>query len=73
MMMIIQYLKRTVEQYGFTTEWDTFVNSTPYVQNGRVNYKNRTFRNLIATYDPQNKIPRRLVVACHYDSKEIPG
>uniref|UniRef100_A0A7E4V6Q7 Glutaminyl-peptide cyclotransferase n=1 Tax=Panagrellus redivivus TaxID=6233 RepID=A0A7E4V6Q7_PANRE len=53
------YLKSTVEQYGFSTEWDAFTDTTPY---GR-----KPFRSLIATYDPL--VPRRLVLACHYDSK----
>jgi glutaminyl-peptide cyclotransferase len=58
-----QFLKATVEQYGFSTEWDIFTDKTPMGP--------KVFRNLIATYDPL--IPRRLVLACHYDSKIIPG
>uniref|UniRef100_A0AC34GCX9 Glutaminyl-peptide cyclotransferase n=1 Tax=Panagrolaimus sp. ES5 TaxID=591445 RepID=A0AC34GCX9_9BILA len=58
-----QFLKSTVEQYGFTPEWDIFTDNTPMGP--------KVFRNLIATYDPL--IPRRLVLACHYDSKIIPG
>jgi len=57
------YLKRTMDDLGFTTEWDRFTDRTPY--------GNRTFRNLIATWDPL--APRRLVLACHYDSKILPG
>jgi glutaminyl-peptide cyclotransferase len=57
------YIKNTVEEYGFQTEWDRFADHTPH--------GTKTFRNLIATYDPL--APRRLVLACHYDSKIIPG
>uniref|UniRef100_A0A914CWI0 Glutaminyl-peptide cyclotransferase n=1 Tax=Acrobeloides nanus TaxID=290746 RepID=A0A914CWI0_9BILA len=57
------YLKRKVEEYGFQTEWDRFADNTPYGP--------KTFRNLIATFDPL--APRRLVLACHYDSKLMPG
>lgn len=42
-------------------EEDSFDNDTPI---GR-----RTFTNVVATLDP--KAPRRLVLACHYDSKLV--
>lgn len=48
---------------GFATEWDAFTDTTPL--------GTRNFRNLIATFD--ESAPRRLVLACHYDSKIIPG
>lgn len=57
------YLKQKSEEYGFTTEWDSFYDDTPM--------GNKTFHNLIATYDPM--VHRRLVIACHYDSKILPG
>ena len=60
---VAQFLKSTSEKFGFTTEWDIFQDNTPYGQ--------KTFKNLIATFDPL--VPRRLVLACHYDSKIIPG
>lgn len=46
---------------GWTVEEDSFDNDTPI---GR-----RTFTNVVATLDP--KAPRRLVLACHYDSKLV--
>uniref|UniRef100_A0AC34QRL1 Glutaminyl-peptide cyclotransferase n=1 Tax=Panagrolaimus sp. JU765 TaxID=591449 RepID=A0AC34QRL1_9BILA len=58
-----QFIKQAAEQYGFATEWDIFTDNTPYGP--------KTFRNLIATFDPL--VPRRLVLACHYDSKIMPG
>ncbi|XP_043919621.1 glutaminyl-peptide cyclotransferase [Protopterus annectens] len=56
-------LKRLKElQAGWVTEEDTFQDYTPY---GYV-----TFSNIIATLNPSAK--RRLVLACHYDSKYFP-
>ncbi|XP_078085718.1 glutaminyl-peptide cyclotransferase [Mustelus asterias] len=46
-------------QAGWVTEEDTFQDAIPY---GTV-----TFSNIISTLDPSAK--RRLVLACHYDSK----
>uniref|UniRef100_A0A915EMQ8 glutaminyl-peptide cyclotransferase n=1 Tax=Ditylenchus dipsaci TaxID=166011 RepID=A0A915EMQ8_9BILA len=60
---VANYLKQTVEGYGFTTEWDSFYDQTPM--------GNKTFHTLVATYDPI--VHRRLVLACHYDSKILPG
>jgi len=57
--LLLQYLKDTLDAAGMTTEWDEFVDSTPLGA--------RTFRTLIATANPQ--APRRLTLACHYDSK----
>ncbi|KAF8384594.1 hypothetical protein PRIPAC_73736 [Pristionchus pacificus] len=58
-----EYLKSTMDNLGWHTEWDEFSASTPHGQ--------KNFRNLIATSDP--RAPRRLVLACHYDSKIIRG
>ncbi|KAI6224374.1 Glutaminyl-peptide cyclotransferase [Aphelenchoides fujianensis] len=58
-----EYLFKTLEDAGFHTEWDEFVDQTPFGSN--------QFRNIIATFDPH--APRRLVLACHYDSKIIKG
>ena len=44
-------------------EWDSFFEQTPMGQ--------KPFHNLIATFDPL--VSRRLVFACHYDSKIIQG
>lgn len=50
-----------MQEYGFTTEWDNFISNTPV--------GNKRFLNLIATFEPT--VSRRLVLACHYDSKII--
>ena len=60
---VAYYLKQKAEEFGFTTEWDSFYDNTPM---GR-----KPFHNIIATYDPM--VHRRLVLACHYDSKILPG
>ncbi|CAI5451914.1 unnamed protein product [Caenorhabditis angaria] len=57
------YIESFLANLGFSTEWDTFQDSTPL--------GTRNFRNLIATFD--ESAPRRFVLACHYDSKIIPG
>jgi glutaminyl-peptide cyclotransferase len=59
----IQYLKTKSEEFGFQTEWDSFNAWTPLGQ--------KPFHNLIATFDPL--VHRRLVLACHYDSKILTG
>ncbi|XP_076464027.1 glutaminyl-peptide cyclotransferase-like [Babylonia areolata] len=53
------HIKTWMESVGWTVEEDQFFAETPY---GR-----RLFTNLIATLDPSK--PRRLVLACHHDSK----
>lgn len=58
-----EYIKKFYSDLGWATEWDEFQDNTPY------GVKN--FRNLIVTYD--EKAPRRLVLACHYDSKILHG
>ncbi|CAD6198023.1 unnamed protein product [Caenorhabditis auriculariae] len=57
------YINEFLTNLGFKTEWDAFQDTTPFGP--------RNFRNLIATYD--EKAPRRLVLACHYDSIILPG
>ena len=58
---VAEYLQKKMVEYGFTTEWDNFIDKTPM--------GNKRFLNLIATFEPN--VPRRLVLACHYDSKII--
>jgi len=53
------YISTTLRNANFTIEWDRFAGQTPY--------GTKTFRNLIATYN--TLAPRRLTLACHYDSK----
>ncbi|XP_043072445.1 glutaminyl-peptide cyclotransferase-like a [Puntigrus tetrazona] len=48
---------------GWTLEENSFVSSTP---NGKV-----TFTNVLAVLDPS--APRRLLLACHHDSKILPA
>lgn len=47
---------------GWAIDLDSFRSSTP---RGQV-----TFSNIVATLDPS--APRRLLLACHYDSKALP-
>ncbi|XP_076443019.1 glutaminyl-peptide cyclotransferase-like [Babylonia areolata] len=49
---------------GWSVEEDTFLDSTPL-------YGHRRFTNVVATLNPNRS--RRVVVACHYDSKLMPG
>ena len=58
---IVDYLKAL--SAGWKVELDSFVDNTPI---GHVE-----FSNIVATLNPL--APRRLVMACHYDSKNIPG
>ncbi|CAJ0591892.1 unnamed protein product [Cylicocyclus nassatus] len=58
-----EYIHNYFTKLGWHTEWDQFQENTPY---GR-----KTFRNLIVTNGVN--APRRLVLACHYDSKILPG
>ncbi|EFO23566.1 hypothetical protein LOAG_04916 [Loa loa] len=57
------HLSRTLSALGFTTEWDLFEEATPHGM--------KSFKTLIATHDLS--VPRRLVLACHYDSKFLKG
>lgn len=54
-----EYLITQMISLGWDVSTDKFTTGTPL---GR-----KTFENVIATLDP--KAPRRLVLACHYDSK----
>ncbi|MCP9264756.1 Glutaminyl-peptide cyclotransferase [Dirofilaria immitis] len=56
---VAEHLSRTLSVLGFTIEWDLFKETTPHSE--------KPFRTLIATHD--GSVPRRLVFACHYDSK----
>ncbi|RCN39635.1 peptidase, M28 family [Ancylostoma caninum] len=58
-----EYIHNYFVKLGWSTEWDVFEQNTPYGI--------KTFRTLIVTSDM--KSPRRLVLACHYDSKILPG
>ena len=56
---LLQFIKQSLKDYGWHVDEDKFQDNTP---EGKV-----TFANVIATLDP--KATRRLVLACHYDSK----
>jgi len=58
-----EYLARTMANSGWTVENHSFLDSTPH--------GDKEFTNVIATLDPA--APRRLVIACHYDSKIEPA
>lgn len=58
-----QFIKDEMRSLGWLVEEDTFRDRTPF---GVV-----TFSNIIATMNPQ--ATKRLVIACHYDSKYMPG
>ncbi|VDN81727.1 unnamed protein product [Brugia pahangi] len=60
---VAEHLSRTLSALGFTIEWDLFDEATPLGM--------KSFKTLIATHDPS--VPRRLVLACHYDSKVLEG
>ncbi|KAL3985479.1 Peptidase M28 family protein [Acanthocheilonema viteae] len=60
---VAEHFSRTLSALGFTIEWDLFEETTPHGK--------KLFRTLIATHDPS--VPRRLVLACHYDSKFLKG
>ncbi|KAM3717142.1 Glutaminyl-peptide cyclotransferase [Dirofilaria immitis] len=60
---VAEHLSRTLSVLGFTIEWDLFKETTPHSE--------KPFRTLIATHD--GSVPRRLVFACHYDSKFLKG
>ncbi|VDO15258.1 unnamed protein product [Rodentolepis nana] len=59
--LVREYIKTTLENIGWEVELDTFTNLTVI---GDV-----TFRNIIAINN--RRASRRLVLACHYDSKMI--
>jgi len=57
-----EYIGRTMSNCGWNVETPSFLDQTPH--------GDKQFTNVIATLDPA--APRRLVVACHYDSKIEP-
>lgn len=57
-----EYLAKQMAKEGWRVENHRFQDNTPY--------GTREFTNVIATLDPD--APRRLVIACHYDSKIEP-
>ena len=59
-----QYIKDTIESFGgWTIEEDSFEEDTPYGI--------KDFNNIVAIFNPH--APRKLSIACHYDSKLIPN
>merc|ERR1712013_164020 len=54
-----QHIKGEMRGNGWNVEEDSFTDQTPHGQ--------KQFTNIIATLDPS--AARRLVIACHYDSK----
>ncbi len=59
-----QFIVGEMQGLGWSVELDSFVEPKTIV--GQV-----PFHNIIATLDPE--APRRLVLACHYDSKASPA
>lgn len=60
---VAAHLARTLLSLGFEIDWDRFRENTPYGI--------KPFATLIATFD--SYAPKRLVLACHYDSKILEG
>ncbi|XP_076100392.1 glutaminyl-peptide cyclotransferase-like [Mytilus galloprovincialis] len=56
-----EHLINTLKSLNWHVEVDEFQDETPY--------GTKTFRNIIATYDPSK--PQRLVLSAHYDSKNL--
>ena len=56
-----QYIKNHFQTINWHIEEDSFQDRTPY--------GTKTFTNLIITHNPH--APKKLVLACHYDSKNI--
>nr|XP_039252540.1 glutaminyl-peptide cyclotransferase-like [Styela clava] len=61
-----QFLMTTMKSLGWTVEENKFKDSPPK----SFSKKKIEFANVIATYNPRAR--RRLVLACHYDSKVTP-
>lgn len=59
--IIQHYIKDHFSRINWHIEEDTFQSPTPY--------GTKTFTNLIITHNPN--APRKMVLACHYDSKNI--
>lgn len=57
--MLSQHISDSMRSLGWTVEENQFMNDTPL-------RKDVSFTNVVATLDPA--APRRLVLACHYDS-----
>jgi len=57
-----QFIIKTMKDFEWDVKIDEFTDNTPRGV--------RKFTNIIATMDPEAE--RRLVLACHYDSKEMP-
>lgn len=55
----LQFIRKTLRQLGYSVTVNEFSGNTPI--------GSKRFTNIIATLDPNAK--RRLVLACHYDSK----
>ncbi|OQV11412.1 Glutaminyl-peptide cyclotransferase [Hypsibius exemplaris] len=60
-LLVQQHIIQTLRSIGYTIETDSFQDTPP------APHSRRTFTNIIATLDPN--APRRLVLACHFDSK----
>lgn len=58
-----KFITEEMKDLGWKVEHDSFKSSTPKGI--------RSFTNIVATLNPNSC--RRLVLACHYDSKDIPG
>ncbi|XP_015787280.1 glutaminyl-peptide cyclotransferase-like protein isoform X2 [Tetranychus urticae] len=58
-----EFIENSMRDLGWTVEEDAFMANTPY--------GSKPFVNIIATLNP--KACRRLMIACHYDSKLFPG
>ena len=61
MPFYLQYIEGFLRKLNWDIEEDQFQDSTPYGV--------KTFTNIIATFEPEVK--NKLVLACHYDSKNI--
>lgn len=57
-----EHIKGQMKKLGWSVEEHSFTDRTPL--------GNKEFKNVIATLNPQ--APRRMVIACHYDSKIDP-
>lgn len=58
-----QFIKSWMSTVGWSVEEDSFEAQTPYGQ--------KRFSNIIATLHPGRS--RRVIIACHYDSKYFPN
>lgn len=61
--IVREFIKTEMTSLGWAVEEDSFTDYTPY---GPV-----SFSNIIATFNPSKA--KRIVIACHYDSKYMPG